>query len=144
MSEGCSYLIGEIAAKSGLSPRTIRYYEEIGLLVGIRRVRVGGKRVYTDDDVRRLNFLSRLKVLGLSLAEMVAIGKIYQKGKNNHDVIPEILRLFDERVAQIEGRIAELSALKEEIRAYQGRLGAKLSNEEATPRHRAAIRGGKR
>src|SRR2546430_7101550 len=64
-----TFRIGELAAKVGLTERTIRYYEERGLLESVKRLD-GGQRVYTDDDVRRLKFIQKLKVLGLSLAEM--------------------------------------------------------------------------
>jgi len=56
--------IGELADMVGVSTRTIRYYEEIGLLNSVKRVD-GGKRVYTDLDVQRLKFIKRLKHLGL-------------------------------------------------------------------------------
>ncbi len=71
VSQG-TYAIGEISRLVELSQRTIRYYEEIGLLHSVRRIE-NGKRVYTDNDVRRLKFINRLKVLGLSLAEMVEL-----------------------------------------------------------------------
>jgi DNA-binding transcriptional MerR regulator len=51
------YSIGELARMVDLSQRTIRYYEEIGLLHSVRRMEKG-KRVYTDDDVRRLKFIN--------------------------------------------------------------------------------------
>src|SRR5437879_8571199 len=63
-----TYRIGELSAKVGLTERTIRYYEERGLLESVKRLD-GGQRVYTDDDVRRLKFIQKLKVLGLTLAE---------------------------------------------------------------------------
>ena len=56
--------IGELAQRVGLTERTIRYYEEVGLLDSVKRSD-GGTRVYTDDDVRRLRFIQKLKGLGL-------------------------------------------------------------------------------
>src|SRR3990172_6646017 len=53
------YQIGEIATIVDMSPRTIRYYEEIGLLNSVKRIE-GGKRVYTDKDLQRLKFITRL------------------------------------------------------------------------------------
>jgi DNA-binding transcriptional MerR regulator len=61
--------IGELADLVGVSTRTIRYYEEIGLLNSVKRAE-GGKRVYTDLEVQRLKFIKRLKHLGLTLSEM--------------------------------------------------------------------------
>ena len=124
VTEG-TYAIGEISRMVDLSQRTIRYYEEIGLLHSVRRIE-NGKRVYTDHDVRRLKFINRLKVLGLSLAEMVDLEKIYRKQRNNREILPKLLEILDQRAAQIDERIAQLTALKKEIREYQHRLRDKV------------------
>jgi len=124
VTEG-TYAIGEISRLVELSQRTIRYYEEIGLLHSIRRIE-NGKRVYTDSDVRRLKFINRLKVLGLSLAEMVELEKIYRKQRNNREILPKLLQILDERAVQIDERVAQLVALKKEIREYQQRLRDKV------------------
>ncbi len=123
-----TYPIGELSRMVNLTQRTIRYYEEIGLLQSVRRIE-NGKRVYTDDDVRRLKFINRLKVLGLSLAEMVALEKIYRQQRDNRDVIPKLVSILDERASQIDERIGQLTALKKEIREYQERLRMKLAQE---------------
>jgi DNA-binding transcriptional MerR regulator len=120
-----TYAIGEISRLVGLSQRTIRYYEEIGLLHSVRRIE-NGKRVYTDNDVRRLKFINRLKVLGLSLAEMVELEKVYRKQRNNREILPKLLEILDERAAQIDERVAQLVTLKKEIREYQQRLRNKV------------------
>ena len=120
-----TYAIGEISRLVELSQRTIRYYEEIGLLHSVRRIE-NGKRVYTNRDVRRLKFINRLKVLGLSLAEMVELEKIYRKQRNNREILPKLLQILDERAVQIDERVAQLVALKKEIREYQQRLRNKV------------------
>jgi DNA-binding transcriptional MerR regulator len=120
-----TYAIGEISRLVDLSQRTIRYYEEIGLLHSVRRIE-NGKRVYTDRDVRRLKFINRLKVLGLSLAEMVELEKTYRKQRNNREILPKLLEILDERAVQIDERVAQLVALKKEIREYQQRLRDKV------------------
>ena len=124
VTEG-TFAIGEISRLVDLSQRTIRYYEEIGLLHSVRRIE-NGKRVYTDRDVRRLKFINRLKVLGLSLAEMVELEKIYRKQRNNREILPKLLDILDERAAQIDERVSQLVALKKEIREYQQRLRNKV------------------
>ncbi len=123
-----TYPIGVLSRMVNLTQRTIRYYEEIGLLQSVRRIE-NGKRVYTDHDVRRLKFINRLKVLGLSLAEMVALEKIYRQQRNNREVIPKLVSILDERASQIDDRIGQLTALKKEIREYQERLRHKLAQE---------------
>lgn len=123
-----TYPIGELSRMVNLTQRTIRYYEEIGLLHSVRRIE-NGKRVYTDDDVRRLKFINRLKVLGLSLAEMVDLEKIYRQQRNNREILPKLIGILDQRAAQIDERIRQLTVLKKEIREYQARLRGKLPQE---------------
>lgn len=60
--------IGEVAHRTGLSLRTIRYYEEMGLVVPSART-AGGFRLYTDSDVARLQVVKRMKPLDFSLEE---------------------------------------------------------------------------
>ena len=127
VTEG-TYAIGELSRLVDLSQRTIRYYEEIGLLHSVRRIE-NGKRVYTDNDARRLKFINRLKVLGLSLAEMVELEKIYRKQRNNREILPKLLQILDERAVQIDERVAQLGALKKEIREYQQRLRNKVLHD---------------
>jgi DNA-binding transcriptional MerR regulator len=68
---GAELRIGEVAKLAGTTPRTIRYYEEIGLLPGSRSRPAGGHRSYAEADVERLTELLRLKdLLGLSLEEL--------------------------------------------------------------------------
>src|SRR5512139_3914018 len=129
---GSTYAIGEISRMVDLSQRTIRYYEEIGLLHSVRRIE-NGKRVFTDHDVRRLKFINRLKVLGLSLAEMVDLEKIYRKQRNNREILPKLLEILDERAAQIDDRISQLVALNKEIREYQKRLREKVLRATTAP-----------
>ncbi|HEY7586431.1 MAG TPA: MerR family transcriptional regulator [Candidatus Deferrimicrobiaceae bacterium] len=123
-----TYSIGELSRMVSLTQRTIRYYEEIGLLHSVRRIE-NGKRVYTDDDVRRLKFINRLKMLGLTLAEMVELEKIYRQQRNNREIIPKLIVLLDQRAVQIDERINQLTALKKDIREYQARLRGKLPQE---------------
>ena len=61
--------IGEVAERTGLSLRTIRYYEEVGLVVPASRTH-GGFRLYSDADVARFEVIKRMKPLGFSLEEM--------------------------------------------------------------------------
>jgi DNA-binding transcriptional MerR regulator len=66
--------IGELAEKTGLSLRTIRHYDEVGLLKASARTE-GGFRLYTEEDHARLMLIRRMKPLGFSLDEMMALLK---------------------------------------------------------------------
>ncbi|PPB47699.1 MerR family transcriptional regulator [Arthrobacter agilis] len=61
--------IGELAERTGLSLRTIRHYDEVGILPATSRTE-GGFRVYSEDDLERLMVIRRMKPLGFSLEEM--------------------------------------------------------------------------
>ena len=123
------YHIGELASILDLSPRTIRYYEEIGLLNSIKRIE-GGKRVYTDKDFQRLKFIQRLKHLGLTLSEMNELEDIYQIHRTNRKVLPRLLELLDNHAGKIDERIHNLNRLKEDILNYQEKIRQKLNVED--------------
>ncbi len=117
--------IGELARLLDLSPRTIRYYEEIGLLNSVRRLD-GGKRIYTGDDLRRLRFVKKLKALGLTLAEMLELEQAYARHRTNTRVLPRLVELLDRRIAGIDERIETLASLRHEITEFRARMLEKL------------------
>jgi DNA-binding transcriptional MerR regulator len=120
-----SYRIGELAVKVGMTERTIRYYEELELLESVKRLE-GGTRVYTEDDVRRLKLIRRLKVLGLSLQEMRELEGMYKTQRSNRVVLPRLIELLDAHLLTVDGRIAELHALRDEIRSYREHVAQRL------------------
>lgn len=123
-----THQIGEVSKRLNISIRTIRYYEEIGLLNSVKRVE-HGKRVYTDDDIRRLKFIKKLKLLGLSLSDMLELEHIYKIHKTNTKVLPKLINLLDAHGRKIDERISELQVLKKEIYEYRVRMEAKLHDE---------------
>ena len=115
--------IGEIADRSGVTPRTIRYYEELGLLPRTEREQ-GKHRVYTEADVERICELTRLRdLLGLSLEELRSmitaedVRAEIRRRFHETDSREEQLALLDEAVPQIEAQLAlvrrRLTALQE-------------------------------
>ena len=124
------YQIGDLANSSELSPRTIRYYEEIGLLDSVKRIE-GTRRVYTDKDLQRLKFVKRLKHLGLTLSEMHELGDIYQIHRTNRKVLPRLLELLNNHMGKIDEQIHNLNRLKEDILNYQERIHQKLNMGDA-------------
>ena len=115
--------IGEIAERSGVTPRTIRYYEELGLLPRSEREQ-GKHRVYTEVDVERLCELTRLRdLLGLSLDELRSmitaedVRADIRRRFHETDLREEQLALLDETLPHIEAQLAlvrrRLTALQE-------------------------------
>jgi DNA-binding transcriptional MerR regulator len=123
------YQIGELADLVNMSPRTIRYYEEIGLLNSVKRIE-GGKRVYTDRDIQRLKFITRLKHLGLTLSEMTELEDIYQIHRTNKKVLPRLLELLDTHALKIDERINQLVRLKTDVLEYKEKIRQKLNVDD--------------
>ncbi len=124
---GESISIGELAKKLEMSQRTIRYYEEIGLLNSIRRME-GGRRVYTDADLRRLKLIKRLKIMGLTLSDMQELEAMWTIEKSNEKVLNRLLELLSNHLKMLEERIADLDILRNEIMEYQERIRSKITS----------------
>ncbi|MFW5862738.1 MAG: MerR family transcriptional regulator [Spirochaetota bacterium] len=130
MAEGAQqkYSIGEMSRMCEMSTRTIRYYEELGLLNSVKRIE-NGRRVYTDEDLRRLKLIKRLKILGLTLSEMHELESIWSIQKTNDAVLRRLLEILSSHLRRIDDRIADLDILRNEILEYQDRIGSKLEGE---------------
>ncbi|MEO1091647.1 MAG: Cu(I)-responsive transcriptional regulator [Pseudomonadota bacterium] len=100
--------IGEAARRSGLPTKTIRFYEQIGLIGGRGR-EANGYRVYDTADVHRLRFVARARALGFSVEQCRELLALYaDRDRASADVKALALAHVD----QIDGRIAELRAMK--------------------------------
>lgn len=117
--------IGEIAQKLEMSQRTIRYYEEIGLLNSIKRIE-GGRRIYTDADLRRLKLIKRLKIMGMTLSEMQELEAMWTIEKSNDKVLKRLTELLNNQLHRLDDRIADLNILRNEILEYQKRIQSKI------------------
>lgn len=120
--------IGEIASKLEMSQRTIRYYEEIGLLNSVKRME-GGRRVYTNDDLKRLKLIKRLKIMGMTLSEMEELEAMWSIQKSNKKVLTRLLELLSNHLVNLDDRIKDLNVLKHEIMEYQERIKSKIDSE---------------
>ncbi len=106
-----------MVARTGLSARTLRYYEEMGLLPGVRR-RAGGRRVYATDEVERLRFIQRLKALGLSLGEIKDLNAVYAIEGSTQAMLTRLASLLEAHLAELDSRILELQGLRAEMSSY--------------------------
>jgi len=102
--------IGELAEKTGLSQRTIRHYDEVGLLKPSGRTD-GGFRLYAPDDFRRLMLIRRMKPLGFSLEEMTDLLRVIDTLSANGSagiVDPNVRRELASFVTEANTRRAKL------------------------------------
>jgi DNA-binding transcriptional MerR regulator len=120
--------IGELARRTGVSAKAIRYYESIGLLPCPLRA-ANGYRRYGLVDVNRLLLLHRIRLLGVSLAEAKPL-LVDASDARCADVRQDLLALVDERLAAIDREMAELRAFRGEVEDYQRALVACRPDEE--------------
>jgi DNA-binding transcriptional MerR regulator len=124
--------IAQVREIAGVSARTLRYYEELDLLPGVRR-RAGGRRVYGPDEIERLRFIQRLKTLGLSLAEIKELNAVYRIQGSTQAMLSHLEKLLDDQLAVVDGRISELVALRDDIQKYGDHVVSRLRGADSAP-----------
>jgi DNA-binding transcriptional MerR regulator len=124
--------IGDVAEQTGTTPRTIRYYEEIGLLTPELQRRKGSHRSYTANDVERVNEVMRLRdLLGLSLEQLTQLVEIEAvrrqlKGEWAEAKQPdEQRRILREALKGVDAQLALVQERQERLAALAGELGVR-------------------
>ncbi len=119
------YKIGKVASITGLSLRTIRYYDEQGLLSAKRTA--GGQRYYSDQDIVYLKRIVELKHLGFSLDEISKIIKLKGSDSSGDERREELLRQYRsklsedlERFKKLQSHIAELEWHVKQLEKAEG------------------------
>ncbi len=102
--------IGTLAARAGLSTDAVRYYERLGLLKPPDRT-TAGYRQYTAAELRRLQFIRRAKLLGLSLDEIRGLLDLAEEGAC-HPLREQVTELLQRNIEACELQLAELAAFK--------------------------------
>jgi MerR family transcriptional regulator, repressor of the yfmOP operon len=140
-----SLRIGEVAELSGTTPRTIRYYEEIGLLPGAEHRPQGQHRCYTQADVDRIKEIVRLRdLLGLSLEQLsqlleaetarAELRREYREAEDSETqrrILNQSLGHIGTQLELVRGRKQELEQLEGELAGKQRDVRAKLEALEA-------------
>ena len=122
-----TWTIAQIAAEFGVTHRTVRHYEDLGLISPERR---GQQRIYHRRDRTRLNLILRGKRLGFPLEEIRTIIDLYDAPRGRASQLEYVLGQIDDRRADLEQRrrdlddaLKELDAFEESCRADLDRLG---------------------
>src|SRR4051794_13194850 len=133
--------IGDVARITGTTPRTIRYYEEIGLLPGAEGRARGAHRTYREEDVERLQEVLRLKdLLGVSLEELselmaaeearAALRREWRGGVEDpvrqREILEESLYYIDRQLALVRRRRDEIAKLEDDLGARRRRVRDRL------------------
>lgn len=116
------YSIHELADEFKVTPRAIRYYEEVGLLRPLLRDGVTQPRRFTARERTRLRLILRGKRLGFDLAEIREMLDLYDADPTGQLQCERVIAYGDQRVQDIEHRIAELEALRDEILQWRRRI----------------------
>jgi DNA-binding transcriptional MerR regulator len=116
--------IAQVCECTGLSARTVRYYEELGLLPDVRR-KAGARRVYGADEVERIRFIQRLKKLGLSLAEIRDLNDVHAIGGSTAAMLDRLDEVLAQRLSELDARIGELAGLRDQIEKYRARVASR-------------------
>jgi len=108
--------IGTLARNAHVSLRTLRYYEEIGLISPASHSK-GGHRLYSSDDLKKLEVINYLKSLPLSLEEIREIFTIKKNAssRDKKEQVALLIRALDAKLNAVNGRIHELSQVKDEL-----------------------------
>ena len=132
-TEERTYRIGEVAEQVGVTTRTIRYYEELGLLGANSPRTKGGHRTYSGSDVARLGELIRLRdLLGLSLDELVALAEAEETRSTLraqwHDDPTDRARvqILDQAIELTEQQLRLLQTRRKKLDEFAGELQEKL------------------
>ncbi|CAI4157789.1 MerR family transcriptional regulator [Streptomyces albidoflavus] len=136
------YTISEVAELTGLTPHTLRWYERIGLMQHIDRSHSGQRR-YSNADLRWLSLVGKLRLTGMSVADMIRYAELARAGEHTFAERQELLQATRRdvltRIAELQGT---LSVLDYKIDHYAGKIDrhARTRTAEAAPRAEGAPR----
>ncbi len=120
--------VGEVSYLTGLSVKTLHHYEERGLAEPVGRTETG-YRLYGEEEVARLKFIKRAKLLGLTLEEIRELVSL-AAGCNKGEILPRLEGVLEEKLEDTERKMGELAAFKENLLYYRERL-AEADPEES-------------
>jgi DNA-binding transcriptional MerR regulator len=125
--------VRHVCDQIGVSARTLRYYEELGLLPGVRR-RSGGRRAYGHDEVERLRFIQRLKSLGLSLQEIGELNAVYAIHGSTRAMLEKLRELLSQHLVGLEQKVGDLQTLQSEMKSYLDHIDRRVNGEKEKKR----------
>ncbi|GAA5524379.1 hypothetical protein Maes01_00936 [Microbulbifer aestuariivivens] len=123
-AEPVSYSISDLSREFGITTRTIRFYEDKGLLAPERR---GQTRIYSPEDRVRLKLILRGKRLGFSLDESREIIEMYDPAHGNVEQLQRLLQGIAEKRAQLQQQLRDIQSLMSELDEAEERARAALA-----------------
>ncbi|MFV2034576.1 MAG: Cu(I)-responsive transcriptional regulator [Halocynthiibacter sp.] len=102
--------IGDVATRSGLPAKTIRYYEDIGLVKPLRGT--NGYRAFREKELHKLSFLGRARALGFTIEDCRALLALYEEDSRASS---DVKRIADEHLLKIEHKVADLMSMRDTL-----------------------------
>ena len=125
---GAVFSISDLAREFAITPRTIRFWEDQGILAPQRE---GNKRVFTRRDRARLKMALRGKRLGLSLAEIKDLIGMYNSTEDETPQLLECLRVMEKRRAALQQQREDIEAMLAEIDQFEAQCQQELARRDA-------------
>ena len=132
-----TFTITELAQEFDITPRAIRFYEDVGLL---EPSRAGRNRVYTHRDRTRLKLTLRGKRLGLSLQEIKQLVDMYESGSDERPQLEAFLGVLGEHRRQLEQQLEDIQVTLAEIEQHEARCRALIAKSGKTAKSRASAK----
>ncbi|NUR62114.1 MAG: MerR family transcriptional regulator [Catenulispora sp.] len=133
--------IGEVAALSGLSVHTLRFYEREGLFANPVRRLSNGRRIYQEEDLEWLAICTKLRSSGMSLPEIRQYIELVRQGPGNERERLEVLRRHQNHVeAQIQELRETLTVMRHKVEIYEDRIARGEADQLWNPSHPDAAR----
>jgi DNA-binding transcriptional MerR regulator len=123
-----TFTITELAQEFDITPRAIRFYEDLGLL---EPARAGRNRVYTHRDRTRLKLTLRGKRLGLSLQEVKQLVDMYESGSDERPQLEAFLGVLSDHRRQLEQQLEDIQVTLAEIEQHEARCRMLLGGAKA-------------
>ncbi len=119
--------IGDLAKSLGLTTRTLRYWEESGIIEAAPRSD-GSNRFYTQDIAKRVRFIIKLKELGLTIQELQDLSTAYGEVKRTDRMIPALVQVLDKHIKLVDEKMVRMASLRKDIVEYRQRMSSKLDS----------------
>jgi MerR family copper efflux transcriptional regulator len=107
--------VGDLAKAVQKTVRAIHLYEELGLLIPVTRS-TGGYRLYTEEAVKRVNWIVRLQEMGLSLTEIQSLLREWENAPNGSTGMSVVRAMFEQKLAETRAQIEKMQALEIELK----------------------------
>lgn len=110
------YTIKELTKQCGVTARTLRHYEDLGILNPTRK---GQTRIYSDTDKQRLEFTRLSKALGFALADLAELFELYDDSQSEETQLFRLIQLLRAKKRELQIKQNELESVKKQIESYE-------------------------